>query len=71
VKWLKWRTHRRPDPPSAEQREASRAVAREDRKFREITAETSGILEEVERLKRLGSQNDFAAKIRQAMGGAS
>ena len=69
MRLLKRKTRKRHDPPSAEQREASRAVAREDRKFREVTAETSGIMREVEELKRLGRQNDFAAKLRQAMGG--
>lgn len=68
MNWLK-RKASRTTPSTAGQREAGRALAREEEKLRRITAETSEILEAAEKLKRLGSRNDFAARIHRALGG--
>lgn len=70
MNWLKRKASRRDAPSTAGQREAGRALAREEEKLRRITAETSEILEAAEKLKRLGSRNDFAARIHRALGGA-
>lgn len=69
VNWLKRRANKRITRPTAEQREAGRALADQEKKLREVTAGNPEILKEAERLKRLGSRNDFAARIREAMGG--
>jgi len=70
MNWLKRKGSKRPEPLSNGEWEAHRAVAREEEKLREVHAETSEIMEAVERLKALGTQNDFARKIYKAMGGA-
>lgn len=70
---LSWRRGRRKDraPAStAGQREADRALAKEDRKLRAVRGRTSEILEAAEELKALGSKNDFAARLRDALGGS-
>lgn len=69
MNWLKRMMRRRPVPLTHGQRTARRALAREEEKLREVAAETPEIMEAVEELKLLGSQNDFAVKIFKAMGG--
>jgi hypothetical protein len=44
-------------------------VDREGEKLREVHKESRAIIETAERLKSLGDQNDFAARIRHALGG--
>jgi hypothetical protein len=67
--WLK-RKGSKPSPaPTAGQREADRAADREGAKLREVRKETRAIIEAAERLKALGESNDFAARIRHALGG--
>lgn len=67
VRWLRRRT----DHPSetAEQRRAERAVEEESRKLRKAETETGAIIEAAEKLKALGQANDFAARIKHALGG--
>jgi F0F1-type ATP synthase membrane subunit b/b' len=66
--WLK-RRHK-PDPDcSAGQLEAEQALARESQKLAKAHTETSAILEAAGALKDLGTQNDFAARIKHALGG--
>lgn len=69
MNWLKRMMCKRSAPPTNGQRAAGRALAREEEKLLEVTAESSEIMEAVDKLKRLGEQNDFAVKIYRAMGG--
>lgn len=67
---LSWLKVRRKSPPAktAGQKEADRALVGEDRKLAKANTETSAILEAAGALKRLGEQNDFAARIKHALG---
>jgi hypothetical protein len=69
--WLK-RKGSKPGAPavSAGQFAADKALEKEDRKLREMNGRTGEIIGAAESLKALGVQNDFAVKIRRAMGGA-
>ena len=67
--WLKRKVSKRPRLPTKGQREADRALGRAEEALRTARSETSEILESTEELKRLGRQDDFAARIREAMGG--
>lgn len=68
LSWL--RTRRKARPPDAGQRAADKALANENKKLGAVTRESRTIREEARELKRLGEQNDFAGKLRRAMGGA-
>lgn len=69
MRWLK----RKSDPPpaaTAGQTEATKALDKAEAGLEQVHREEHEILAAVEKLKRLGQQNDFAARIRDAMGGA-
>lgn len=62
----------RPDaPPSPELREAERALAHTERRLGLIKGETPEILGIAAQLEQLGEANDFAARLRIALGGPS
>lgn len=68
MRWLKRRS--RPVPAAtAGQREADKALEKAEQRLEETTGETRAILDAADKLRRLGETNDFAARIREAMGG--
>lgn len=74
MNWLRtlisrFRHPRRPAVPSPELREAERVRAWTEDRLGTIKDETSEILVAASRLKQLGEQNDFAARLRNALGG--
>lgn len=72
MSWLRTlisRLRRRPPAPSPELREAERALARTEQRLGVIKGETSAILGIADQLVQLGEQNDFAARLRTALGG--
>ena len=75
MKWLsgllrRLRHPRRP-APSSELREAERIRQWTEDRLGEVRNETSEIIDVANQLKRLGEQNDFAARLRNALGGTS
>lgn len=60
---------RRPATPSPELREAERVRAWTEDRLGTIKDETPAILDIARHLERLGEQNDFAARLRSALGG--
>lgn len=60
---------RRPRQPSPELREAEQARERTERRLGMIKGETPAILGVADQLIRLGAENDFAARLREALGG--
>lgn len=74
MNWLRTlmsRLRRRPAGPSPELAEAERALARTERHLGMIKGETPAILAATDQLVQLGEQNDFAARLRIALGGSS
>jgi hypothetical protein len=74
VNWLRkliseLRSRRRPSSPSPELREAERIRTWTDDRLGTIKSRTPEILGVADQLKRLGEQNDFAARLRSALGG--
>lgn len=74
MSWLRtlmsrFRRTRYPAAPSSELREAERALARTERRLGMIKGETPAILGLADQLEQLGDQNDFAARLRTALGG--
>lgn len=74
MSWLralmsKFRRTRPATPPSPGLREAERALARTERRLGMIKGETPAIMGIADQLERLGEQNDFAARLRIALGG--
>ena len=69
MRWLKRRRRKGADM-DAHCAEARRALYRQEESLREVRRDDREILATVERLKRLGAENDFAAKIQRALGGA-
>lgn len=69
--WLKIRRKRMAAAPActAGQHEANKALDAETRKLQAIRKETRTIRATAEVLKGLGEQNDFAGRLRDAMGG--
>lgn len=68
LRWLKRRSDTSP-ASTAGQDEADKALEKADASLRRAEGETSEILQTAEHLKRLGRQNDFAARISKALGG--
>lgn len=68
VLWLK-RKETEPPAESAGQTEADRALGRAEERLERVQGETREILATAEKLRRLGQTNDFAARIREALGG--
>lgn len=68
--WLKRKGSKTAPAPSAGQRTADRAVEHEGRKLREVERGNDEIMSAARELRALGIQNDFAGKLRRAMGGA-
>jgi hypothetical protein len=66
--WLRKTPKQR--PADSGQSAADRAVKHEQTKLAAAHKETRKIHAEAGTLKRLGEQNDFAGKLRRAMGGA-
>lgn len=66
--WLRKKPEKR--PACSGQQDADRAVEQERAKLAAAHNETRKIHAEAGALKRLGEQNDFAGKLRRAMGGA-
>lgn len=72
LSWLKRKGSKTSAPAqSAGQRSAERAVKREDDKLREVDERTGEIIAAARELRALGTQNDFAGRLRRAMGGAN
>jgi hypothetical protein len=72
MSWLRTlisRLRRRPPAPSPELREAERALERTEQRLGVIKGEASAILGIADQLVQLGEQNDFAARLRTALGG--
>lgn len=74
MNWLRtlisrFRRSRPPAPPSPELREAEQALARTERRLGTIKDQTPAILGIADQLVQLGAQNDFAARLRTALGG--
>lgn len=72
MNWLRTlmsRLRRRPAPPSPGLREAELALAHTERRLGMIKGATPAILEAADRLVQLGEQNDFAARLRNVLGG--
>lgn len=70
LSWLKGRRKHPAPAATAGQREADKALDKETRKLRTVQGRTNEILEAAEELKALGARNDFAARLRDAMGGS-
>lgn len=75
MSWLKkltrlFRRRCRPAPPSPELREAQRVQAWTEDRLGTIKDRTPEILGVASQLKRLGEQNDFAARLRNVLGGS-
>ena len=68
VRWLK-RKKGEPHQESAGQAAADRALGRAEERLERTRDETREILATAEKLRRLGQTNDFAARLREAMGG--
>lgn len=74
MNWLRTmvsKLRRRPAAPSPELTEAKRALARTERRLGMIKGETPAILGVADQLVQMGEQNDFAARLRTALGGPS
>ncbi|QDN64456.1 hypothetical protein [Streptomyces sp. S1D4-14] len=72
MSWLRTlisKLRRRPLAPSPELREAERALERTEQRLGVIRGEASAILGIADQLVQLGEQNDFAARLRTALGG--
>lgn len=72
MSWLRTlisKLRRRPLAPSPELREAERALERTEQRLGVIKGEASAILGIADQLVQLGEQNDFAARLRTALGG--
>lgn len=69
---LRWLKRKETEPPaaSAGQAEASRALDKAEQGLAEVKSGEREILATAERLTSLGRQNDFASRIRDALGGA-
>jgi hypothetical protein len=69
--WLRRRGSKPPPGPAstAGQREADKALDKEDAKLREVQKRTGEIMSLADELQRMGRQNDFASRLREAMGG--
>lgn len=63
------RRPRCPAPPSPELREAERIRDLTEDRLWTVRDKTSEIIAVANRLERLGEQNDFAARLRSALGG--
>lgn len=69
--WLKRKGSEAPPPAaSAGQTEAAKALGKAEQGLAEVKREGREILATAEKLRRLGQQNDFAARIKDALGGA-
>lgn len=70
LQWLKRKGSKAPPPAaSAGQAEASKALDKAEKGLAEVRGEEREILASAETLRRLGQQNDFAARIKNALGG--
>lgn len=72
MSWLKRKNKQapeEPETPGAGQSEAIRALDKAEAGLERVQGETREILSAVRELKKLGEKNDFAARIREAMGG--
>lgn len=69
MSWLKRKTKRTP-VATAGQHEASKALGKAEERLEQAEKRDHEIMVAAEKLRRLGDQNDFAARIREALGGA-
>lgn len=69
MRWLHRKTDRVP-ASTAGLREADKALGKAEARLEQVQGETPVIMEAAHRLKRLGERNDFAQRIREALGGA-
>lgn len=69
--WRKRKGSKPAPAATAGQTAADKALDKETQKLRRAKVQTGGIIEAAETLKRLGQQNDFAAKIHRALGGGA
>lgn len=67
---LRWKRAKRTFASTAGQREADKALGKAEERLERAEGDTHEILVVAERLKRLGEHNDFAARIKEALGGA-
>ncbi len=65
MRWLK----RRSEGPTDGQREADKELGKAEARLERVKDDTREILTVADRLRRMGDHNDFAARIREAMGG--
>ncbi len=68
--WLKRKGSKPAPAATAGQDAADKALDKETQKLRKVNAKTDEIMEAAGVLKHLGDQNDFAVRLRRAMGGA-
>jgi len=66
--WLKGKDKRK-SASTPGQREADRALGKAEERLERTEDDTREILEVARKLRRLGEQNDFAQKIKEALGG--
>lgn len=70
LRWLKRKGNKdMPPAATAGQVEASKALGKAEAGLERVNKEGREILASAEKLRRLGDTNDFAARIREAMGG--
>lgn len=70
MSWLKRKKDERSATVTPEQHEASKALGKAEERLEQAEERTREIMSAVGELKRLGDRNDFAARIREALGGA-
>lgn len=70
MSWLKRKSKTTVDAPdSAGQNEASRALGKAEERLEKVQDRGDEIMLAAETLRRLGDHNDFAARIKEALGG--
>lgn len=69
MNWLKRKSERKATV-TPDQHEASKALGKAEERLEQAENRGREILATAEKLRRLGDHNDFAARIREALGGA-
>lgn len=69
MSWLK-RKKAEDTTATAGQHEASKALGKAEERLEKVEARGDEIMSAAETLRRLGDHNDFAARIKEALGGA-
>lgn len=68
---MRWRKNKRPPAATAGQTEATKALDKAEAGLEEVKKDEREIMATAAKLRRLGQDNDFAARIREALGGSA